>query len=62
MRICKMCSHSWVTKEVVTDLNKLPTSVHQFKEEHRPSGFTKHKKANFKEPTFDTTALTNLRW
>jgi transcriptional regulator NrdR family protein len=54
-RICVMCHHNWVTQEVVSDQQKLPTEIWS-RPDRRKSGFTKEKKK------FDTSGLAALRW
>lgn len=59
-RICLHCHHVWVTQEINTDLKKLPTEVHRYKNEHRKpavSGFTKEAIKKF-----DTGGLASFRW
>jgi hypothetical protein len=50
-----MCHHNWVTQEVVSDQQKLPTEIWS-RPDRRKSGFTKEKKK------FDTSGLAALRW
>ena len=57
-RICSFCHHQWITQEVATDLPKMPTQVHQWKDLHRKQEETRAPRAG----NFDTSGIASVRW
>lgn len=58
VRICSACHHSWITKEIATDLTKFPKEVNQYKDNRRAEVSPEASK----KKTFDTSSLKDFKW
>lgn len=65
-RVCKMCHHIWLTEEVSSSLQKMPTEVAHFLDKvmrHTPKHAPKkQEQSQDKSKTFDTSGLSKIQW